>query len=128
MTASPSLIRKLAKLRSEAIYELPKARLCADAVLAAIEGEQALNLAVIQLKSTLGGNWSLTTATQFMSGRRGEFAADCGLPAEQVRLLLAHQLAKQVCSGTGLGGVSPLDGMDMAKLRALIEQTHARLN
>lgn len=116
---SPSLRQKIAQARVSAPHELPKARLCANVILAVMEGEDAVKSAIAQLKHGLGNNWSHITAFQFMSGRRGEFAADCAAPEEQVQLHFAHLLAKQVCSQEGLGSVQSLDGLDMAKLRAL---------
>lgn len=117
---SPSLRAKIAKLREIAPYELPKARLCANLILSSVDGQSAIQLAVDQLKQGLGNNWSATTALQFMSGRRGEFAADCAEPHEQARLYLAHLVAKQVCSDEGLGAVVPPDGIDVARLQMLV--------
>lgn len=50
-----------------------------------------------------------------MSGRRGEFAADCAAPEEQMQLHLAHLVAKQVCSQNGLGAIQSHDGLDVEK-------------
>lgn len=116
---SPSLRQKIIQARGLAPYELPKARLCANVILAVFDGEAAMKSAIAQLKEGLGNNWSHITAFQFMSGRRGEFAADCATPEEQVQLHLAHLVAKQVCSQNGLGAVQSPDGVDVAKLRAL---------
>lgn len=73
-----------------------------------------------QLKQGLGNNWSPVTALQFMSGRRGEFAADCAEPQERAKLYLAHLAAKQVCSYEGLGAAAPPDGIDVARLHSLV--------
>lgn len=116
---SPSLRRKITQARVLAPYELPKARLCTNVILAVFDGEAAMQSAIAQLKEGLGNNWSHITAFQFMSGRRGEFAADCATPEEQVQLHLAHLVAKQVCNQNGLGAVQSADGLDVAKLRAL---------
>lgn len=118
--ASASLRAKIVKLRELAPYDLPKARLCANLILSSLDGKSAIQLAVDQLKQGLGNNWSATSALQFMSGRRGEFAADCAEPHEQARLYLAHLVAKQVCSSEGLGAVVPPDGIDVARLHALV--------
>lgn len=118
--SSPALKSKIAQARALAPHELPKARLCANVILAAGDGESAMALAVAQLKQGLGNNWSPVTALQFMSGRRAEFAAECAAPTEQAQLYLAHLVAKQVCSDGGLGAVAPPDGIDMAKLRSLV--------
>ncbi len=118
--SSQALRTKIAKARTFAHHELPKARLCANVILAAVDGENAMESAVAQLKQGLGNNWSRTTALQFMSGRRGEFAADCAPPQEQAQLHLAHLVAKRVCSDEGLGAVAPPDGIDVAKLHSLI--------
>lgn len=118
--SSPSLRIKIAQARASAPHELPKARLCANVILAAVNGENAMESAVTQLKQGLGNNWSPITALQFMSGRRGEFAADCAAPQEQAQLYLAHLVAKRVCSDEGLGAVAPPDGIDVAKLHSLV--------
>lgn len=118
--SSPALRTKIAQARAFAPHELPKARLCANVILAAVNGENAMESAVAQLKQGLGNNWSPITALQFMSGRRGEFAADCAAPQEQAQLYLAHLVAKRVCSDEGLGAVAPPDGIDVAKLHSLV--------
>lgn len=118
--SSPALRSKIALARALAPHELTKARLCANVILAACDDANALALALVQLKQGLGNNWSPVTALQFMSGRRGEFAADCAAPNEQAQLYLAHLVAKQVCSVEGLGAVAPPDGIDAAKLRSLV--------
>lgn len=123
---SPSLLKKIAKARQAAPSELPMARLCATVILASIESEEAVHLAVATLKEALGRNWSYVTALQFMSGRRGEFAADCSLPEEQVSLHLAHLVAQQVCNDQNLGGVNTPAGLDVAKVRALLRAQASR--
>jgi hypothetical protein len=122
---SPSLLQKIAKARQAAPSELPMARLCAAVILAAVESEEAVHLAIARLKEALGSNWSHVTALQFMSGRRGEFAADCSLPEEQVSLHLAHLVAQQVCNEQNLAGVRSPDGLDVAKIRVLFLATQA---
>lgn len=118
--SSPALRAKIAQARAFAPHELPKARLCANVIFAAVDGESAIASAVAQLKLGLGKNWSPMTALQFMSGRRGEFAADCAPLQEQAQLYLAHLVAKRVCSDEGLGAVAPPHGVDVAKLHSLI--------
>lgn len=118
---SPALHHKIVKAKAKAPLELPQARLCANVIMvAAIGDEKAMESAVAQLKQGLGANWSAVTALQFMSGRRGEFAADCAAPREQAFLYLAHLVAKQVCSEGGLASVAPPDGIDLAKFNALV--------
>ena len=96
---SPALRHKIAKARAVAPHELPQARLCAQVIMAVMVGdEKAVESAVAQLKQGQGAIWSVVTAFQFMSGRRGEFAADCAAPEEQELMNLAHLVAKQVCS------------------------------
>jgi hypothetical protein len=54
-----------ANARAFSPHELPKARLCANVILAAVDGENGMGPAVAQLKQGLGNNWSVTTvATQ----------------------------------------------------------------
>ena len=122
---SPALRHKIAKAKATAPHELPKARLCANVILAVVDGDEAMAVAVAQLKFGLGNNWSLVTAIQYMSGRRGEFAADCAEPQEQVQMYLAHLVAKQVSNDEGLGAVGPPDGIDVAKLHSLVAAVKA---
>jgi len=123
--SSTALRAKIAQARAFAPHELPKARLCANVILSAIDGENAMDAAVEQLKQGLGHNWSSVTALQFMSGRRGEFAADCAAPQERAQLYLAHLTAKLICSHEGLGAVAPPDGIDVAKLHSLVAAVKA---
>lgn len=118
--SSAALRHKIAKARLAAPLELNKARLCSDLILSSMEGEEAMETAFSRLKQGLGNNWSPVTAVQFMSGRRGEFAADCAEPHERAQMYLAHLVAKHICSTEGLGAVNPPDGVDVAKLHALI--------
>lgn len=118
--SSPALRHKIAKARLIAPLELNKARLCSNVILSSMEGDDAMEATVVLLKQGLGNNWSPVTAMQFMSGRRGEFATDCAEPHERAQMYLAHLVAKHICSTEGLGAVSPPDGVDVAKLHALI--------
>jgi hypothetical protein len=115
---SKSLDQKIAGIRRVAPQEVPKARLCAEVILAA--GEDEMQLALTKLKKSLGNNWSTVTAMQFMSGRRGALAAECAPPLERPRLQWAHLVSKKVCSDHGLGGVSPPDNAEVAHFFALI--------
>ena len=118
--SSPALKAKIARTRAFAPHELPKARLCANVIWATVDGKKAIESAVSQLRQGFGNNWSLITALQFMSGRRGEFAADCALPQEHAQLYLAHLVAKRVCCDEGLGAVAPPDGIDVTQLHSLV--------
>ena len=126
--SSPALTAKIAKARALAPYELPKARLCANVILAAPAGEEAMLSAVTQLKQGLGNNWSPVTALQFISGRGGEFAADCAEPHEQAGMYLAHLVAKKICNDKDLAAVSPPDGIDVAKLQSLVAAVKANFH
>jgi hypothetical protein len=81
IVSSPALKTKIAQARAFAPHELPKARLCANVILAALDGENAMESAVLQLKQGLGNNWSPITALQFKlnciwpTWWRSEFAA-----------------------------------------------------
>lgn len=116
---SPSMMHKIAKARAAAPSELPKARLCANVILAALEGGSAMQKAVAELKQGAGNNWSRTLAFQFMSGMRGEFAADCAVNEEREQLHFACLIAKQVCKQEKLGVVVSPNGLDVATLHAL---------
>ena len=53
-----------------------------------------------------------------MSGKTAKAALDTTNVEEQVSLLVAHQLAKLVCSEFGLGAVNKPDSLDRAELMA----------
>lgn len=79
-----------------------------------------LDAALKELKAAHGTTWSLTTALQLLSGRRGQFAAECGTPDEHAGLYLAHLVAKSVCSSEELGTVAPPTPTELARLRELV--------
>ena len=118
---------KLAKMRQEAPFELPKARLCANVIYALRQGadKQEISDALDKLKLGLGASWSVILAFQFMSGRRAEFAIDCAPADEQPYLFTTHLIAKNVCHEGGLGVVDGCDGIDLAKLRSLATSLQA---
>lgn len=124
---SPALKSKIAKARANARIELPKAILCANVILSAVIGQEAMGAALSELKRGLGNNWTIVTAMQFMSGRRGEFAADCADPFERAPMYLAHMVAKEVCSSQGLGAVNAPTDIDVAKFNALVTALKAHL-
>lgn len=117
---SQALRSKIQKTRAVAPSELPKARLCAAVVLAALEGEPAVIGAIAKLKEGLGANWSAKTALQFMSGRRGQFAAECAPSEEMPQMKMAHLVAKQICSNEGLGAVAPLTALEAIEFAKLV--------
>lgn len=117
---SPALRAKIAKTRAGASSDLPLIRSAAHVVLAWVADDGDLPSALAAMKATHGTNWSLTTALQVLSGRRGQFAAECGVPDERPRLFLAHLVAKSVCSGAGLGAVSPPNQEALAQLQNLV--------
>lgn len=123
---SETLRRKISKTRSEAPAELPKIRLCANVVFAAVDGYEALSDALQQLKQEVGNNWSFVTALQLMSGRRGQFAAECAPEEERARLYLAHLVAKSVCTGQQLASGSLPSEVDLAKLKDMVSAVRAR--
>ena len=102
---SPALLHKIAMTRSNAPDDLPLVRDCSRVVLAWMSGETELEAAVTHLKNSHGSTWSLTSALQLLSGRRGQFAADCGDAEERAMLFFAHLLAKSTCCQAGLGSV-----------------------
>lgn len=123
---SESLRKKIDKARTNALAELPQIRLCANVVLAATESDDALAKAVQQLKQGVGNNWSLVTALQLMSGRRGEFAADAAPPEERAHLHLVHQIAKAICTNDKFGSAVHTGGVDVARLKALVSAARSR--
>lgn len=127
---SPSLLAKIAKQRAVAPSELPLVRRCARVVLAwlAQEGEGSADLrrAIAQLKEEHGSNWSLITALQLLSGRRGQFAAECCCPDESGLLYLAHLVAKCAGAHGHFSAVAPPDSSEFARLRELASQMMAK--
>lgn len=118
---SPALAAKIRKTREIAPLELPKARLCTSVIQALVNGEDT-DGPVQAMKALLGRNWSPSLAIQFMSGRRGEMAAQAGTNAERPNLILAHLIAKDICEEQALGALLP---SDMAKLKALADELAA---
>lgn len=97
-TAAPmakSLQSKIRQARLNAPLEVPKARLCSRVIIAMAMGHP-LDGPVQALKSGLGSNWSPVLAVQFMSGRRGQMAAQSAPDVERESLYLAHLVAKEI--------------------------------
>lgn len=118
-TPSPALLHKIAKARTAAPSELPLVRQCAHVVLAWATESSEQEAAIAELKAAHGSNWSLVTALQLLSGRRGLFAAECGAPHERATLFHAHLLAKACCNQGDLGAVSMPTLKDVEELRRL---------
>lgn len=120
---SPALRHKIAKMRMAAPAELPKARICAAVVLSATTGrEDELQASLAQLKASVGLNWTLTHALQFMSGRQADFCVDVAEKDERESMYLAHLIAKSVCQTIDLGAAPQVDGLDVAKLRSIARE------
>lgn len=115
MATSKALEQKIRKQREAAYLELPKARLCADVVLAVLKSESEFEVAVFTIQSKLGANWSHVTAIQFMSGRQAKFAAECGQHSERDLLLGAHRLADCFCNHVSQGNLSFAELQSLAK-------------
>ena len=92
---SPSLQYKIQSTRIRAPYEVEKARKCAALILAIAKGEPS-EKALADLKSVAGSNWSPVHAMQFMSGRRGLFAAEAAATDEQPMLFFAILVAQEL--------------------------------
>lgn len=118
---SPSMLAKLERMRRAAPHELPKVRLCANVINAALSGgsQQAVTEAIELLQAGVGRSWSIMQALQFLSGRQAEFAIDCAATDEKPLLYTIHLVAKSVCNENGLSAVENVDGVDLAALRAL---------
>lgn len=107
---------------NDATFELEKARLCSSVILALIDGNPAnIQGSITALQKELGHGWSSTSAMQFMSGKRAKAALELGTADEQVTMLMAHQIARDVCATYGLGAVESINEADMAEFRALIQ-------
>lgn len=105
--------------------ELSKTRLCASVVLAwGYSDQNKIEDATAHLKKELGTGWSATSGFQFMAGKSAKAALDTAGTDEQVSLLIAHQLAKLVCSEFGLGAVNKPDHIDRAELMAAVSSKH----
>jgi hypothetical protein len=121
-TPSPALLHKIAKARAAAPFELALVRQCAHVVLAWATKSSEQEAAIAELKAAHGSNWSLVTALQLLSGRRGLFAAECGSPHERATLFHAHLLAKVCCNQGDLGAVSMPTLKEVEELRRLAAQ------
>lgn len=109
-------------IANDTAFELRKARLCSSVILALLDDNSAnIQESITALQKELGNGWSLTSAIQYMSGKRAKAALELGTANEQVSMLMAHQVAREVCSKHGLGAVESLNEADMAELRALIQ-------
>ncbi len=103
-------------------FDLQKTRLCSAVVLTWATGNQdEFKKSEKLLKEQLGTGSSATSAFQFMSGKRAKAALECGLPEEQLQLLTAHHIAKEVCAEYGLGAVNKPDQIDRTELLALVK-------
>lgn len=118
-TPSPALAHKIAKARAAAPADLPLVRHCASVVLAWATESEEREGAIAELKAAHGPNWSLVTALQLLSGRRGLFAAECCDGHERVALYHAHLLAKASCDRAALGTGIPLTTLEIEALRKL---------
>lgn len=118
-TPSPALVQKIAKARAAAPAELPLVRRCAHVVLAWATESEEREAAIAELKAAHGPNWSLVTALQVLSGRRGLFAAECCDGNERVALYHAHLLAKGSYDLAALGTDRPPTSLEVEALRRL---------
>jgi hypothetical protein len=110
---------------NNAVFDLPKTRLCAAVVLAWGYADQLkVESTTAALQAELGNGWSTTSAFQFMAGKTAKAALDTAAVDEQVSLLVAYQLAKLVCSDFGLGAVNKPDHIDRAELMAAVSARH----
>jgi len=114
---SPALAHKIRKARAAAPSELPLVRQCAAVALASAGIEGDLDAAISNLKNAHGSNWSLITALQLLSGRRGQFAAECAPKEERATLFLAHLIGKSASSSLGLGSVNAPTKADIDEWR-----------
>lgn len=110
---------------NNAIFDLPKTRLCAAVVLAWGYSDQLkVETATSALQAALGNGWSSTSAFQFMAGKTAKAALDTADSDEQISLLVAYQLAKLVSHEFGLGAVNKPDHIDRAELMAALSAKH----
>src|SRR5574343_303344 len=110
---------------NNAIFDLPKTRLCAAVVLAWGYSDQLkVETATSALQAALGNGWSSTSAFQFMAGKTANAALDTADSDEQISLLVAYQLAKLVSHEFGLGAVNKPDHIDRDELMAAISAKH----
>ena len=119
---SPALRQKIARARKDAPADVPLVMRCANVVLALREGEEAMRAAIEDLREHHGTMWSLTTAVQLLSGRRGEFASDCAPEAAQQRLFLSRMISKTVAAEQQLAAVNSPTDDELRKLKVLAAQ------
>lgn len=114
---SSALAHKIRSARAAASSELPLVRHCAAVVFAWVGISGDLDASILDLKSAHGSNWSLVTALQLLSGRRGQFAAECAPKEERTVLFLAHLIGKSVINNIELGAVPTPTQVDLDELR-----------
>jgi len=114
---------------------LQKVRLCTNVVLTSLKiheqtlemHEQEVKQALYALKQGLGNYWSITTAFQFMSGKKPELAiAELAIGysnrEEQLEIFFAHLVAKEISSRFDWSGADKPDNLDIAKLRRMAKE------
>lgn len=121
-STSPALLQKIARARSNAPFDLPLVRDCARVVLKLFETGATPEEELATLKTNHGSNWSVVTALQLLSGRRGEFAAACAPQTERVPLFMAHLLSKSVCHDAGFAPVNTPTQAEWDAVRTMAEQ------
>lgn len=115
---SAALAKKISDQRAIAHLEVQMARLCAEVIYAVIRRKaDEQQIAVRALKAACGRNWSHVTAMQYMSGRRGEFAALAAPSDEVERLFVAHLVAKDVCGWDSVKSPEAFSELDLELLR-----------
>lgn len=122
---SKSLDYKIQQLRQAAPLEVPKAIACAGVIFSMMDGQDAAS-ALSRLKALAGTNWSEVTAIQFMSGRRGLFAADAASAEHQLGLYVAHLIALGVSALPGLPAVEAVRQLKMAEIEAAARELMAQ--
>lgn len=110
---------------NNAIFDLPKTRLCAAVVLAWGYADQLkLENATTALQAERGNGGSSTSAFQFMAGKTAKAALDTANIEEHISLLIAYPLAKLVSNEFGLGALNKPDQLDRAELMAANSTKH----
>lgn len=120
---SPSMQQKLKRMQAAAPFEVPKAWLCAQVILASaqVPGAPDLLNSISTLKVGVGAVWSEVTAFQYMSGQQAEFVAQCAPREIQPQIYLAHLIAKEFAAGASPLGIEPISKMRITALQQVAD-------
>lgn len=105
-----------------------KLHLCASLILEICQEGSGISDRLADLKRGFGASWSITSALQFLSGKTARAVIDQQPSLDQPRLMIAHLVAREICSECGLGNVDVPDGIDLAEFDGLGRRLRSSLS